>query len=444
MKTKVFFFMLTLLVAAGSVSAQDYHYPLPASDNTIIRAVDAHLSVVYSEPGSGLPYFLFDIDFIPTSVKFELSNGLQVRDMRVLGRKLYFCGTAGGTHGMVGWFDVDSMLNQIGFIYIALSPSFTYFSVKDFIRMDMFWNGTGPEFALIGKTTFEYSSAYSYPTVCIAEAIPTIGGIIFNVFYNKDALIRYTDITCTDHHIVAVGPDSNGINTYMRVFPQTSNFVFAPPSNTSTWFLPFRYGTPLGRALATRCDGGCLDIIQHCESANPFTMMHHIEIDATGYPTTSCTTHYSTPGSSLSYFVNNWHLFDIDSRNDSTFFVERAEHPSSGITGMNRWLSIFTHTPGMPLLAKTWSNGYLPCSVGLISGSSIKNAGPSPYSTLGISLSFSTMAENSCEREGFTFPNFAPLFPARIYVSEGYETKNVSLTALRPFYFETRKDSMCE
>ena len=82
-----------------------------------------------------------------------------------------------------------------------------------------------PIIAAVGNTIIEPIPSYASSTVL--SAFHPTGAAFWDcrLLYNKDALIRYSDIACLDDVIAAVGCDNNNTGCYVKMFPRISNFV---------------------------------------------------------------------------------------------------------------------------------------------------------------------------------------------------------------------------
>lgn len=304
------------------------------AQDVIVRDIDGTHSIIYGyDPQAQMGFFALDSgknDF----AYFYLTNKMLVRDVEVEGKYVLFCGSMSGV-GAIGYFvweDVFSGTDDV--TYIPCWPPYVnqqgyYVEVKEFTKMDWFYDNGVMNFALIGDAVIDQYLFLSRTVITSAwNAGSSMWG--FQHFYNKDGEITYTDIAALDDAVVAVGNRSNK-GCYWKPFKQGIGFT-AMPFHT-TWVTRVDYTSAIGPALIVRTGHNRAAAVHHNEMAS--TTVHRLEQNtSTGLPAAYDHSYYVDPVSPQGY-NNKWHLYDLRF-NHSLYLLEDADHEASG--AYKRWV----------------------------------------------------------------------------------------------------------
>ena len=222
---------VVLAVAAACVAglwsraeAQVYESSVLSGQGQIVRRASVKEELVYMKGTNGMGYFVLVEN--GGMAWFELLKGMDVKDFEMDGNMVYFCGSM-GSHALVGLFDYDKVFRQGGaYEYVLCNSSTTnenyYVKVGEFSRLDYFYDNGTLNLALIGSGVIDQ---FLFLNRTIVTSVNISGSTWnFHYYYNKDGLIRYTDIACLDNVVVAVGTDSNGYHCMAKAFVQQQNF----------------------------------------------------------------------------------------------------------------------------------------------------------------------------------------------------------------------------
>lgn len=290
--------------------AQVYESSVLSGQGQIVRRASVKEELVYMKGTNGMGYFVLVEN--GGMAWFELLKGMDVKDFEMDGNMVYFCGSM-GSYALVGLFDYDKVFRQGGaYEYVVCNSSTTnenyYVKVGEFSRLDYFYDNGKLNLALIGSGVIDQ---FLFLNRTIVTSVYISGSTWnFHYYYNKDGLIRYTDIACLDSVVVAVGTDSNGYHCTAKAFVQQQNFPLYFLGGTTAQRIYFHeIGT---QPLITRV-GMDMAVVTHYTDNHITTVAHRLAFnpvtgDATPYePSLHYTYHSTLP-------MNYFQMYDL--RND--------------------------------------------------------------------------------------------------------------------------------
>lgn len=348
MKNKtLLLFSILLSLIGGANGQQVWNMPGELAQDAIVRSVDSHLTLLYREGPAGNNSFLIYDGTTALSV-FGLPTGLSIRDMVIHNGMAYFCGVDAG-YGAVGYFDVMEAytLGSTVMNYAQLNPVFGTSAYPmeplEFTRLDVFDFAGVPIIAAVGNTIIEPIPSYASSTVL--SAFHPTGAAFWDcrLLYNKDALIRYSDITCLDDVIAAVGCDNNNTGCYVKMFPRISNFVEIGYALTPGQAWKVDAAPTAGPVLAEEIRGNDFAAAQFSQLKTS-TVLHRLSA-TTGGALSAFSASSITPLSALAYAGNPWQLHDMcfDASAGTIQILERADMPGTA-TGFAPWKLTFPLT----------------------------------------------------------------------------------------------------
>lgn len=290
--------------------AQVYESSVLSGQGQIVRRASVKEELVYMKDANDMGCFVLVEN--GGMVWFELLKGMDVKDFEMDGNMVYFCGSM-GSHALVGLFDYDKVFRQGGAYEYVLCNSTTtienyYVHVDEFSRLDYFYDNGTLNLALIGSGVIDH---FLFLNRTLVTSVNISGSTWnFHYYYNKDGLIRYTDIACLDSVVVAVGTDSNGYHCTAKAFVQQQNFPLYFLGGATAQRINFTgHGT---EPLITRV-GVDMAVVTHYIDNHITTVAHRLAFnpvtgDATPYePSLHYTYHSTLP-------MNYFQMYDL--RND--------------------------------------------------------------------------------------------------------------------------------
>lgn len=343
MKNRLLSIVLMLLFPIISGAQQVWQLPGEVAKDAIVRSVDSRLTLLYREGGSGRNAFLV-YDGTATVSVFALPTRMSVRDVVVRNGVAYFCGMCGGD-GAVGFFDVvDAYTNGSTMMNYAFTAPFNYSGAYmepyEFTRLDVFEYAGLVHFAAVENTIVD--AQYLYPSSTILSAFLAPGGTAWNCrfLYNKDALLRYSDIACLDSVIVAVGCDSYNTGCYVKTYLRTPFFVTMANALTPSQAQRVATLPTEGPVLVEKIHAGDFATAQFSQLKTA-TVLQRLRIMTDG--TLSAFSASSvTPLSALTYAGYPWQLHDMvfDRLTMTIQLLERSDMPGT-MAGFAPWKLMF-------------------------------------------------------------------------------------------------------
>ena len=297
----------------------------------IIRDIDGTNSIIYAfDNTNSLGLFALD-DGTGTGLSyFYLPQSLYVKDVETDGTMVYFCG-GDGNYGIIGsfdWKDVYYHNGQVMYISCSNPSQDGFIIVKEYTKMDFFFDGQWLVFALVGNSLTDWALLLNRTVISSAyEQIP--GTWHFDHFYNKDGEITYTDIAALDDAVVAVG-ESYGNGCYWKAFRQVRDFPTQPYDFGHV--SEISYTSAEGPSLIARTDHNRAAVAHHGDGT---LTTHRLDADlTTGRPVAYSTSYYMSPQSTLPY-GSNWILHDLQ-YNKILYVLDDADH--DGTNNIMPWV----------------------------------------------------------------------------------------------------------
>ena len=235
MRHKGFILTALFLLSLGSAQAQVYEMPSFISNESVVRWWKDSTILVYTWQSSTLHGFLLYTKG-QTAAQFIDYSDAGARALYVGGSYsavdncgfFYFCGN-NGSQAAVGGFAIPSLPSG-GPVYHTWLPHIDVFDMDSvaFTRMELFEDSGLVCLALVGET--KVGSTVNMPNTTVATEFLIPGSMAWYgcLIYNKDSVVRYTDITCLDSVIVAVGTRADHIGCCYRPFEKSWHFPTNP------------------------------------------------------------------------------------------------------------------------------------------------------------------------------------------------------------------------
>jgi hypothetical protein len=358
MKNNVFL-VITMLLMSTAARAQVTQFEIDATSNSIIRAVDDEYVLIYSERNSTNAWFLLYRDGNSTAQAFKvpLLTGMQiqVRDVRIFdGRTAYFCGTMelfGTTSGLVGCFDIQSLFSGTGTVsyeYPVWGSEWMY--PTDLQRLDLFTDGGQVCMAMVGKCKYDPSNPQNGTTVVSA----TYNGSnwVMYTYCHKNETLRFTDIACLDHAVMAVGHGLDDSSCYVKTFRPTTNFPGSPYVNGVVHQI--NYGSASGDVRCTRFADDTVLLAVFDDLFGVRTALHKVEVDNTGRPFLTGT--WITHPSTAQPYGSGWRQRELAASDYGVvWLLQQAAYPGVADSTLTDWVLRMSIPGSAPTnLIDTW------------------------------------------------------------------------------------------
>ena len=244
MKTRLLLTLLLMLSMVESVRGQSsiWYFPGCITDTTIIREWKDGSYLVYSRSGSSHKVTLHD-DNASTAVSVQLPSYVRINDFRIANDSVFAGGymlNASSKQGLLACFDINDMLGGSGsFQCMIFNPSHMindccdvdyYDQVTEVKRITLFKDGSLTRIAYVARNNILHSSTgpVVYPNrVGYGDAAFSGGIWTVNYYhYNKDGIEEYTDIACTDNHIVVPARDTVNEWLHFVVLDRIADYAY--------------------------------------------------------------------------------------------------------------------------------------------------------------------------------------------------------------------------
>lgn len=226
-KTKLLFFLTFFFYFINSYGQSAvYHYQTPEIDYSIIREYTGDISIIYLHTTTDQGYFIYDSysGGGTTNPVLPINSPYRINDFRIMDDTIFLCGVIDTAvlFGKIAISDLNSPLATETLWHCTLSGKDSLAAWK----MEVYRLNGSAHIAATGQykdlanpqqlysTIYEFIDNGPYNSVC-------------NMFMTYEVDRRYTDITVTDSHVVAV---SNGKYT---------NFCHLHPFMKTPYFLNF-------------------------------------------------------------------------------------------------------------------------------------------------------------------------------------------------------------
>lgn len=279
MNRKALFLTLALLAVAVCASAQAEFVKQMAGvvgHESLVRYWKNNLSVAFapSQPNGNSTFILLE-DSNPTALIAEVPADFCALDFEILRDTLYFCGVYHSNptqdYGIVGFFDINHVFYSAGDINYCI-PLFTYtpppyaLQVTKLWRMDLYTFDNQVHIAAVGQSELQYPDNGTRTT--IVDAYCNVGTWHLNTFYDRDGNEYYTDITATEHYVVAAGRrhDWYGDAACVRIYDQSPGFLGSPLHPNS--IISIRDSQAVGKVLVEALEQDTFALTHYYISSN--------------------------------------------------------------------------------------------------------------------------------------------------------------------------------
>lgn len=233
-----------------------YQSPIQGHDNIIKfdYASTFHISCTQRS--------LFDVHFIFTDlnqiIDILVAKNIRVKDFEIIDRYVFFCGDNYGGSGILGWFDIDSLLYFGGSAHIDNTLSALGLESLDNIEL---YHGQGNSIHIAGYGSAPIPSSYP-PSYCTCKNIafeavghPTTGMQYRTLDLAKDGCVNnIVDMTVTDNFVVYLEwfrstecCENFGIGVCLQPFLKNNMFASSP--------FPYYYYETTSHQTAYALDG---------------------------------------------------------------------------------------------------------------------------------------------------------------------------------------------
>lgn len=237
-KLASFIVLSGLMLAASDAVAQELTtlagWPVPQKN--LVRQWNENCSIHYMEIGSVHRFVLHDLADSSNVIVATFPANYEVNDFEIYDSTVYFCGTipnGGDPYGIAGYIAIKDLfyynqpynycfINQMYFID-PNTPTNTHITSLD--RMDVFEDAGRIHIAAVGEMA--HGSGYNElrRTVCDIQYTGSWNGM---ALYQKEDIYKPSDITCTDHTIVASAYDDNTSYSILLAFKKNTDFPATP------------------------------------------------------------------------------------------------------------------------------------------------------------------------------------------------------------------------
>ena len=358
MNKKITLIVSMLLCAALSV-AQVREFQIGAQNNSIIRSVKGDSVLVYTEVSSTEAYFLLYVDGNATAQMFQLDPGwyIQVRDVRIHdGKTAYFCGTRGtgiflNSQAVVGLFDINDVFSGTGTVQWACFPwmDINGMYLTDMTRLDLFEYNSTVCMAMTGKTV--YNMGTWLPGTTVASAWYDGANWYMCAHTNRYLRMKFTDVTCLEKTILAVGTTEEDTGCLFKPFCKFSDFPNHPVTTDVSAGLS--YGSPVGKVLVDSVSHDSVVIAQFDNSSGAGVVFHLLDIGT--YPSVPVRTWLAPPTSTATY-GSAQRLHELNSVGRTAYLLHANEYPATGHPTPSDWLLELDYSNYPP------SSGYAVCA----------------------------------------------------------------------------------
>ena len=344
MKQKIVLIVSMMLCTTLSV-AQVQEFQIGAQSNSIVRIVKGDSVLVYTEVSPTEAYFLLYVDGDASAQAFQLLPGynVQVRDVRIHnGETAYFCGTMGSglfinNFAAVGQFNIADIFSGTGQILWTFFPDWMGHDglmVTDLKRLDLVKCHDTVCMAMTGKSLYGYGIALPSTTVASAWIDDSFNWHL-NAHTNRYLKMTFTDVTCMNRMILAVGSSLYDTGCYVKPFHVTPDFPAHPVATDIMWGLS--YGSPVGEILARRMTKDSVVIAHFDNSSGVGVVFHLLSLNSSGVPSVPTKT-WKTVSLPTSVYGTGQKLKELNSVGETAFLLHTNEYPLSGYPAMLDWV----------------------------------------------------------------------------------------------------------
>ena len=284
MKTKLLISVSILLACFASAMGQSSVWNLPESltDTSIVREWTGGKYLVYSKKLPSNKITLHD-NYSPTAISIQIPSNVHINDFRIVGDTVFAGGymlNVSSKYGLIACFDINDMLAGSGtfhwmtFFQNTMSNDCCDVNYTDQVtevkRIAPFNDGNGTCIAYIADNDIRSGTSVIYRRVGYGD-VAFWGGLwdIHAYHYNKDGYERYTDIACTDNHIVVTAKDTGDNLFHFVVLNRMPNYAnYCHPDAPDIYY--FTDHAVIGRVMVTECGNDRFAVAySYRDAANP-------------------------------------------------------------------------------------------------------------------------------------------------------------------------------
>ena len=246
MKNKRFIMLLALLSAAGFAMGQNklWEFSETPADTTIVREWKDGKYVVYSRYGATRMVTVHD-NQTPTVTSLTIPSVVNISDFRIANDTAFAGGymlMGSSKRGLLACLDLNKLMAGSGTLHWTIfGPSWMWLDccavnnddiVTEVKRIALYKDGSLTRIAYIASNNI---TGHGDPTTVNLKRVgfgdaaytgdPSGPWEINSYHYNKDGAERYTDITCTDNHIVVTAYDTVNRWLHFMVFNRMADFA---------------------------------------------------------------------------------------------------------------------------------------------------------------------------------------------------------------------------
>lgn len=273
MRNKVFI-LLFFIIGIGLPTLAQSHlwkYTSCHTDTTIIRKWKDSKYLVYSESGTVHKVTLHDVSTYTTKSAL-IPSIVHINDFRIEDDYVFAGGYilyASTKSGLLACFDINELLigsgtfNYLQFNKTDMTNSCCSTRKKNLItevkRISLFKDGEVTRIAFIADNNIlDYDNTniinmrqvgYGDASFCERDSP---NWTVNQYHYNKDGVEKYTDIACTDKHIVITAKDKEENWFHFMVFDKTANFANYCPLSPPIYY--FSDHSASERVMVTECE----------------------------------------------------------------------------------------------------------------------------------------------------------------------------------------------
>jgi len=261
-----------LLICTGTICGQNaiWLFPESPTDTSIVREWTEGKYLVYSSSGSTRKVTLHN-GSSPTAISVQLPSIVHINDFRIANDTAFAGGyfINGGTKvGLLACMDIDEMESGSGtfqsmtFYYSPMNSDCCAVNNDDLVtevkRIALFKDGGLTRIAYIANNNIVDGShtIVNLKRVGFGDAAfrgyPTNSWERNAYHYNKDGIEEYTDMACTDNHIVVAARDTVNNWFHFMVYIRTADFANLCPLSPPIYY--FSDHTVSRQVMVTACD----------------------------------------------------------------------------------------------------------------------------------------------------------------------------------------------
>jgi|GEM_PF-1626542 len=229
----LFLSLLSLSAMQGQNISTLYQGPIDGTDNIIRFDPGTNFHITCSKQLTGdVSFFYTDMNTITEALKIP---GIVVADFEIFGRYVFFCGNDISNSGVIGWFNIDSLIFNGGTAHV--DNTLLALGLRSLDNIEVF-SDQGRNIHIAG-----YGSERSATPPCTYKnyAFEAVGSPITGMQYRilklaKDGCMNsIVDMTVTNNYVVYLEEhrsqecnDNFGIGISLQPFPKYNMFASSP------------------------------------------------------------------------------------------------------------------------------------------------------------------------------------------------------------------------